>query len=38
MEDNLKIKIPQLCHYSETSVVRFSIIPNKEYNIRLCNS
>ena len=35
MSDN-KIKIPQLCYYQRNLALRFSLVPNTGYNIRMC--
>ena len=35
MKDN-KIKVPQLCYYGQKVALRFSLIPNSGYNIRMC--
>lgn len=32
----IKNKTPQLCYYNNNSALRFSLVPNTGYNIRMC--
>lgn len=36
MEEVVKKKIPQLCYYGNSTAIRFSVVPNKDYSLRMC--